>query len=65
VTKLRKIGFADIQRGGELAFGINECAQYPVFTPELLGLMHRLIPPERHGKVARSVIFTAQKPMER
>lgn len=38
-----------------------EVAQYPMFTPELLSLMHRLIPAERQGQVARSVIFTARK----
>jgi len=62
VTKLQKIGFADIRRGEELPFGIDECAQYPLFTPELIALMRRLIPPQRHATVARSVIFTARKP---
>lgn len=41
---------------------MDECAQYPMFTPELIGLMRRLIPPERQPHVARSVIFTARKP---
>jgi hypothetical protein len=61
VSKLQKIGFRDIQRGDELPFGMAEVTQYPMFTPDLLALMRRLIPPERQGAVARSVIFTAQK----
>lgn len=41
--------------------GIQECAHYPLFTPELLDLMRRHLPPERHARVARSVIFIARK----
>jgi len=59
---LQKIGFHDIQRGEELPFGVDECEQYPLFTPELIALMRRLIPPARQAKVARSVIFKARKP---
>ncbi|MDQ7843159.1 MAG: hypothetical protein QN141_02315 [Armatimonadota bacterium] len=49
-------------RGEELPFGVEECSQYPLFTPELIALMRRLIPPEKQAAVARSVIFTARKP---
>jgi hypothetical protein len=41
---------------------VDECEQYPLFTPELIALMRRLIPPAEQSKVARSVIFTARKP---
>jgi arsenite methyltransferase len=43
-------------------FGVDECEQYPLFTPDLIALMRRLIPPARQATVARSVIFTALKP---
>lgn len=62
MNKLQKIGFADIRRGEELPYGIDECAQYPLFTPELIALMRRLIPVQRHAAVARSVTFMARKP---
>lgn len=52
----------EVQRGEELPFGIEDCARYPLFTPELLDLMRRLIPRERWAHVARSVIFTARRP---
>ncbi len=45
-----------------MPFGVDECEQYPLFTPELIALMRRLIPPARQAKAARSVIFTAKKP---
>jgi hypothetical protein len=62
VYKLQKMGFADVRRGEELPYGVEECAQYPLFTPELIALMRRLIPPERQPNIARSVIFIARKP---
>ena len=49
-------------RGEELPFGVDECEQYPMFTPELIALMRRLIPSEKQATVARSVIFMARKP---
>lgn len=62
MSKLQKIGFSDIERGEEFPFGVDEAAQYPLFTPELIALMRRLIPLERQATVARSVIYTARKP---
>jgi len=57
-----KIGFLDVARGEELPYGVDECEQYPMFTPELIALMRRMIPAEKQATVARSVIFTARKP---
>jgi hypothetical protein len=41
---------------------VEDFAQYPLFTAELLALMRRVIPPERQARIARSVIFLARKP---
>jgi tRNA 2-thiouridine synthesizing protein A len=48
-----------VERGEELRYGIDECALLPVFTPELLDLMRRLIPRGRWPHIARAVTFTA------
>ena len=61
MTKLQKAGFVDVRRGEELPFGIDEAARYPLFTPDLIALMRRVIPAERHATVLRSVIYTAWK----
>ncbi len=45
-----------------MPIGVDECELYPLFTPELIELMRRLIPVARQAKVARSVIFIARKP---
>ena len=44
------------------AFGIDDCEAFPLFTPELIAAMRRLIPPEQQDTVAMSVIVTARKP---
>ncbi len=62
MNKLQKAGFADIQRGEEQPFGLDEASQYPLFTPDLIALMRRVIPPERHATVVHMVIFSARKP---
>jgi hypothetical protein len=62
VSKLKAIGFVRIERGDELPYGVDECEYYPMFPPELIALMRRLIPADRQSKVARSVIFKARKP---
>ena len=61
MSKLKKIGFATVGRCEERSVGIDDCAQYPVFTQDLLNLMRRHIPRERWPHVARSVIFLAEK----
>jgi arsenite methyltransferase len=55
------VGFTGVERRDERPVGIQDCAHYPLFTPGLLDLMRRHLPPERHACVARSVVFVARK----
>jgi hypothetical protein len=41
--------------------GIDDCALYPLFTPELLATMRRLIAPERLDRIAVSAVVTARR----
>jgi hypothetical protein len=52
----------DIEKGEERPVGIDDCAHYPLFTPDLLDVMRRHVPRARWDHVARSVIFIAHKP---
>ncbi len=65
MQKLQKVGFVDIERGEESPFGIDEAIRYPLFTPDLIALMRRVIPAERQATVARAVTYTARKPRTR
>lgn len=60
--KLGRAGFADVWVGGHRATSIDEASHYPLFTPEVLEVMRRTIPPERHDHVATAVIVKARKP---
>jgi len=59
---LRRAGFRNVGIEPLGDFGIDECALYPLFNDELLGLLRRLVPAERHGRIARSVIVRGRKP---
>jgi hypothetical protein len=39
--------------------GIDDCALYPLFSDQVIRLMHQLIPPAKHDTVAVSVVVRA------
>lgn len=58
---LRRAGFRDVSIEPLGSFGIAECALYPLFDETLLELLRRLVPPERHDRIASSVLVLARK----
>ncbi len=58
---LRRAGFRDVAIEPLDDFGMAECALYPLFNDALLDLLRNLVPAERHGRIARSVIVRARK----
>jgi arsenite methyltransferase len=60
--KLENVGFIDLRVIERHAFGLDDAARYPLFTPDLIDLMRRLLPPERRDEVAVSLTLTAHKP---
>ncbi len=60
VEKLQKVGFEEVMVVARTPFGIDECELYPLFTDELIALMRKLIPEERHDSVATSIVVTAR-----
>jgi arsenite methyltransferase len=62
VHKLKKIGFTNVKVVERLPFALEQAAEYPLFTDEVIGLMRDLIPVERHGQIAVSVTITAENP---
>jgi arsenite methyltransferase len=63
VTKLEKAGFVEVEIVERSPMGVDDCALYPLFTPDLLDLMRRLIPPERQGEVGVAVVLRARLPL--
>ncbi len=59
---LRRAGFRDVAIEPLNDFGIAECALYPLFNDDLLGLLRRTVPAERQERIARSVFVHGRKP---
>lgn len=60
-TSLRRAGFRAVSIEPIEAFGIDECALYPLFTPPLLDLLRRLVP-DRLDRIATSTLIRARRP---
>lgn len=63
--KLERAGFEAIELGHRRTFCLDDVAAYPLFTPELIGLMRQLVPPESQTAIATGMIVHATKPIER
>ncbi|MGH9261339.1 MAG: methyltransferase domain-containing protein [Acidimicrobiales bacterium] len=61
-NKLDNAGLAEVHMSHRARFGIDDVALYPLFTAEVLDLMRRLIPRDRHDRVAVGLIVRAVKP---
>lgn len=60
---LRRAGFRSVGIEPQEAFGVAECALYPLFNDELLELLRSRVPLERHDRIAQSVFVHARKPV--
>jgi SAM-dependent methyltransferase len=59
---VRRAGFRLASIAAVASFGIDDCAAYPLFSDELLDMLRRLVPPERHDRIATSVFVASRKP---
>ena len=62
VHKMANVGFDPVHVLERQPFGLAHAARYPLFTPGLIDLMHRLIPADRQDEVAVAVTVSAHKP---
>ena len=62
VAKLEKAGFVEVEVLERSSMGVEDLALYPLFTPDLLDLMRRLIPAERQDAVAVPVVVRGRRP---
>jgi SAM-dependent methyltransferase len=60
--KLERAGLIDIEMSGRSPLSLDDVALYPLFTPEVLSLMRRLLPDATRQHIATSVIARARKP---
>lgn len=60
VRRLDRAGFRDVEVVHREPLGIQDCALYPLFPAQVIGLMRQLIPAERHDRVAVAIVVRAQ-----
>jgi len=61
LAKLVRVGFEDPQVLRREPLSIDDCALYPLFPAEVIDLMRRLLPAERHPRVAVAVVVSAAR----
>ncbi len=59
--KITDLGFRDVEIVDRTPIGIDDVASYPLFTPELIELMRKLLPPATQAEVAVAVTLRARK----
>lgn len=56
------MGFDEIETHGRQPFGLADLTRYPLFAPEFLDFLRRVMPPHRHAELVFSIVVTARKP---
>jgi hypothetical protein len=64
LKKFANVGFEDVSVFDRQSFGLEDLERYPLFAPEFIQFMRRVMPPERHRELVFSIVVTARKPAE-
>lgn len=56
------MGFEEFRVVERKPFGLEDLTRYPLFDPDFLDFMRRVMPPERHAELVFSIVLTARKP---
>ena len=44
------------------SFGLDDLTRYPLFAPDFIDFLRRIMPVERHAELVFSIVVTARKP---
>lgn len=61
IKKFLNVGFTDIRVVERSPFGLDDLTRYPLFSPEFLDFMRRVIPAARQREIVFSIAVTAVK----
>jgi hypothetical protein len=56
------VGFNGIEVVERKAFGLGDLTRYPLFAPDFIDFLRRIMPPHRHAELVFSIVVTARKP---
>lgn len=62
--KLERVGFEQVQLSGHAPFSLDDVAQYPLFAPEVVELLRRVLPADAQQRVAVGLLVRARKPTD-
>jgi len=54
------VGFGAIEVVNRQPWGIGDCALYPLFDDDLIGLMKRVIPSQQQAHIGDSIVVKAR-----
>lgn len=61
LKKLFNVGFEEVTVAERRPFGLDELTRYPLFAPDFIDFMRKVMPPERHHELVFSIVVTARK----
>jgi hypothetical protein len=64
LKKFFNVGFEEVEVVDRSGFGLDDIARYPLFAPEFLAFLRRVMPPQRHAEMVSSIMVTARKPAQ-
>jgi hypothetical protein len=56
------VGFVEIEVGGRRSVGLDDLVRYPLFAPDFIAFLRRVMPVDRHAELVFSIVVTARKP---
>jgi hypothetical protein len=62
LKKFYNVGFDEIEIVERRAFGLEDLTRYPLFTPDFIDLLRRIMPPNRHAELVLAIVVRARKP---
>jgi hypothetical protein len=65
LKKFLNVGFEEIAVRERRPFGLDDIRRYPLFSPDFVDFLRRVMPPRRHDDLVCGVVVTARKPRER
>jgi hypothetical protein len=61
LKKFFNVGFEQIEVVERKAFGLEDLTRYPLFAPDFIDFMRRIMPPRRHAELVFSIVITARR----
>lgn len=62
MKKFSNVGFEEVTVIDRQPFGLDDLTRYPLFAPDFIEFMRKVMPPERHRELVFSIVVTARKP---